>query len=76
MNTPLDAIHTIRQRAPHLQARIAVVLGSGWGGLTDHLTGAIQIPYSELPGFPPWAATRWCKPMPPAACAPTCRHKA
>lgn len=52
MNTTPDAIHIIRQRAPHLQARIAVVLGSGWGGLTDHLTDAIQIPYSELPGFP------------------------
>jgi len=52
MNTTIDAIHTIHQRAPNLQPRIAVVLGSGWGGLTDHITGAIQIPYSDLPGFP------------------------
>ncbi len=49
MNT-IDSIH---QRAPGLQPRIAVVLGSGWGGLTNHLTSAIQIPYSELAGFPP-----------------------
>jgi purine-nucleoside phosphorylase len=48
----MNAIDTIRQRAPGLQPRIAVVLGSGWGGLTAHLTGAIQIPYSELAGFP------------------------
>ncbi|PIY27684.1 MAG: purine-nucleoside phosphorylase [Comamonadaceae bacterium CG_4_10_14_3_um_filter_60_42] len=48
----MNAIDTIRQRAPNLQPRIAVVLGSGWGGLTDHLSDAIQIPYSELAGFP------------------------
>jgi purine-nucleoside phosphorylase len=52
MNTTTDTIHTLQQRAPHLQPRIAVVLGSGWGGLTDHITDAVQIPYSDLPGFP------------------------
>lgn len=44
---------TLRQRAPHVQPRVAVVLGSGWGGLTGHLTDAVQIPYAELAGFPP-----------------------
>ena len=48
----MNAIDTIRQRAAHLNPRIAVVLGSGWGGLTDHITDAIQIPYAELDGFP------------------------
>jgi purine-nucleoside phosphorylase len=48
----MNAIDTIRQFAPHLQPRIAVVLGSGWGGLTEHLVDAIQIPYAELAGFP------------------------
>lgn len=48
----MNAIDTIRQRAPQLQPRIAVVLGSGWGTLTDHLVDAIQIPYTELAGFP------------------------
>ncbi len=48
----MNAIDTLRQRAPHLQARIAVVLGSGWGALTEHLVDAIQIPYADLPGFP------------------------
>lgn len=48
----MNAIDTIRQRAPHLQPRIAVVLGSGWGGLTEHLVDAIHIPYAELAGFP------------------------
>lgn len=47
-----DACKTIQQRAPDLQPHIAVVLGSGWGGLTDHLSHAVQIPYTELAGFP------------------------
>jgi purine-nucleoside phosphorylase len=48
----MDALSTIIQRAPQRQPRIAVVLGSGWGGLTDHITDAVQIPYTDLPGFP------------------------
>ena len=51
-HTTNAAIRTITQRAPQLQPRIAVVLGSGWGSLTDHITDAVQIPYTELPGFP------------------------
>jgi hypothetical protein len=47
-----DALATITQRAPLLQPRIAVVLGSGWGGLTDHIRDAVPIPYTELEGFP------------------------
>lgn len=48
----LAALNAIRQRAPLIQARVAVVLGSGWGGLTEHVRGAVCIPYSELEGFP------------------------
>ncbi len=48
----MNAVATITRRAPQLIPRIAVVLGSGWGGLTEHITGAIQVPYSELEGFP------------------------
>lgn len=48
----MNALDTIRQRAGQLQPRIAVVLGSGWGGLTEHIVDAIQIPYTELDGFP------------------------
>jgi len=46
-----DTCNTIVQRAPQIQPRIAVVLGSGWGGLTGHLSDAVQIAYTELPGF-------------------------
>ena len=48
----MNALDTLTQRAPHIQPTVAVVLGSGWGGLTDHLTDAIQIPYADLDGFP------------------------
>ncbi len=47
-----ETCNTIVRHAPDIQPRIAVVLGSGWGGLTEHLSDAVQIPYSELPGFP------------------------
>ncbi|MBP6006135.1 MAG: purine-nucleoside phosphorylase [Rhodoferax sp.] len=46
------ALGAIKQAAHQLQPRIAVVLGSGWGGLTDHIADAIQIQYTDLPGFP------------------------
>lgn len=45
----LDALHRL---APLRRPRIAVVLGSGWGGLTDHLSDAVCVAYPELPGFP------------------------
>jgi purine-nucleoside phosphorylase len=45
-------LEAIRARAPQVRPRIAVVLGSGWSGLTAQLTDATRIPYAELPGFP------------------------
>ncbi len=50
--TTLAAVAQLRARAPNAQPRIAVVLGSGWGGLTAHLGAALRIPYAELQGFP------------------------
>ena len=50
--TTLAALAHIRACAPDAAARIAVVLGSGWGGFTAHLRDSVCIPYSELPGFP------------------------
>jgi purine-nucleoside phosphorylase len=41
-----------RLRATGCSARIAVVLGSGWGGLTGRLEDAVEVPYTELPAFP------------------------
>jgi purine-nucleoside phosphorylase len=44
-----------RAAADHLNldaAQVAVVLGSGLGGVADVLTGARRVPYASLPGFP------------------------
>ena len=32
--------------------RVAVLLGSGWGGLAERVEGAVDVPYGELPAFP------------------------
>lgn len=48
----MNALATLTQAAPHLRPRIAVILGSGWGALTDHISNAVQVPYAELAGFP------------------------
>lgn len=48
----LPAVQQIRAMAPGATPRIAVVLGSGWGGLTAQVTGAVRIPYGALEGFP------------------------
>ena len=46
------ALDRLRARCADQPPRIAVVLGSGWGGLTARLQDAERIPYAELPGFP------------------------
>ena len=46
------ALACIRALAPAARPRIAVLLGSGWGGLTQQMRDAQRLPYAELPGFP------------------------
>ena len=41
-----------RLRATGCSPRIAVVLGSGWSGLTKEVEEAVEVPYAELPAFP------------------------
>lgn len=48
----MTAIDTLRSLAPLARPRIAVVLGSGWGGLTQHVQDATRIAYAQLDGFP------------------------
>ena len=48
-----DAVAFLGPRA----ARVAVVLGSGLGAFADELTERIEIPYSEIPGWPSSTAT-------------------
>lgn len=42
----------IRRRAPGFAPRLAVVCGSGLGGLADAVVGAVVVPYADVPGFP------------------------
>ena len=58
MTTPAaDLADPITASAATLRAtgrapRIAVVLGSGWNGLTGWVEDAVEVPYAELPAFP------------------------
>ncbi len=55
IDSPFDraaaAAAFLRDRAPGTP-RVAVVLGSGLGGIADHVTDAATIPFDDLPGFP------------------------
>jgi len=46
-----DAVGRIRVESD-LEPRLAVVLGSGLGGLADAVENAVEIPYGEIPGWP------------------------
>ena len=46
------AAAVIRDRLGRRSPRIAVVLGSGLGYLTERLSDPVTIPYGEIPGFP------------------------
>ncbi|MDT8992315.1 purine-nucleoside phosphorylase [Curvibacter sp. APW13] len=48
----MTALATIQRLAPGFAPDIAVVLGSGWGGLTAQIQNPLRIPYAELAGFP------------------------
>jgi purine-nucleoside phosphorylase len=46
------AAEAIRKKIGVRQPKVAVVLGSGLGGLADRIGEAVRIPYREIPGFP------------------------
>ena len=52
MNAAATALDILRQRWPDARPKIAIVLGSGWGGVAQRVSNAQRISYSELPGFP------------------------
>ena len=51
MSAGLQAAAVVRERAPGLQPRVGVVLGSGLGAVVDALTDRVEIGYGDLPGF-------------------------
>ena len=46
------AAATIRERLGRRRPKIAIVLGSGLGFITEHMRGVTSIPYHDIPGFP------------------------
>ncbi len=46
------AAKAIRKRAASQQPGIAIILGSGLGGLSKSIADAVRIPFREIPGFP------------------------
>jgi len=47
---PQAAVAAIRAKTG-LQPQVAIVLGSGLGRLADEVTGAMRIPYADIPGW-------------------------
>ena len=45
------ATEAVRARLGERKPRVAIVLGSGLGGLTDHVADPIRIGYADIPGF-------------------------
>jgi purine-nucleoside phosphorylase len=46
-----EALELLRKKA-ELSPKVAVVLGSGLGAFADELTDRVEVPYSEIPGWP------------------------
>jgi purine-nucleoside phosphorylase len=47
-----NAAEAIQNRLGKLRPKVAVVLGSGLGFITEHIQNPVRIPYREIPGFP------------------------
>ncbi|WP_159589893.1 purine-nucleoside phosphorylase [Chelativorans xinjiangense] len=47
-----EAVDLLTKRLNGRAPRLALVLGSGLGGLVDEVADPVRIPYAELPGFP------------------------
>lgn len=45
------------RRKSALRPKTALILGSGLGAITGRLTGAVRMPYAEIPGFAPHTNT-------------------
>jgi len=52
-----DAVDRIVELLAGRAPKIAMVLGSGLGGLVDEVDDAVHVPYAELPGFPKGGVT-------------------
>ena len=51
-NSVAVSAQRVQARLGSRRPRVAVLLGSGWGALVDHVTEALDFAYVELPAFP------------------------
>ncbi|NOT07836.1 MAG: purine-nucleoside phosphorylase [Gemmatimonadales bacterium] len=51
MNDVLLARDAVRERLGGRTPAVAIILGSGLGGLTDRIEATVRIPYGDIPGF-------------------------
>lgn len=47
-----DAVEAVRAQAPGLEAEVALILGTGLGGLASAIDVQARVPYAAIPGFP------------------------
>ena len=52
MSNVKAALEVIASMAPGFKADVAMVLGSGLGGVVDAVSDPIKIAYEDVPGFP------------------------
>lgn len=43
---------SVRARIGDVEPEIAIILGSGLGGLADDIENAVRVPFADVPGFP------------------------
>ena len=48
----IDAAAAAVRERTDLKPEVAVILGTGLGGLAGDVAGAVSVPYAEIPGFP------------------------
>ena len=53
MSDAKAAVEAIRAKTKY-QPVVAIILGSGLGGLADDVQGADRIPYASIPGWHRW----------------------
>lgn len=47
-----QSAEAIRRRIGDAEPEIAIILGSGLGGLADEIEKAVSVPFADIPGFP------------------------
>ena len=48
----IEAAYTFIRSRTDLQPEVGLILGSGLGDFADRLENAVEIPFSQIPGFP------------------------